>query len=125
MSKYSTNKNVLPKVKHQAQIIDWIDGKFIRGPLPMDWFSKAKSLGGSCVSVGICLWHFKGMARGPVFHAGLSQLCLAQESTDSVRRALKLLESYSLIEIIRKPGCKHRFRINRIKKSKQTHKENT
>lgn len=117
MSKFAaptTPTPLAPSAQRKPRVVEmeWIDGEFVRGPLPMDWFNKAKALGGACVSVGLRLWHFKGMSRGEIFHAGLSQLRLGNESTDTVRRGLKRLEDAGLIEVIRNNGCKHRFRIH-------------
>ena len=51
-----------PKRKRRAPRIK---GRFLKGPIPMDWLMAAHTkCGGAAVYVGVVLWHLSGMKRG-------------------------------------------------------------
>ena len=78
--------------------------RFIRGPLPQEWFSRACRLPGRCAHMALALWYRHGMEGSPV--GGTTRL---REdfglSRHSAYRALELMEKTGLIKVERRIGC--------------------
>lgn len=79
-------------------------GRFLKGPIPWPWLTRAASLPGKAIHVGLALWHLAGMkksrtiklTRGPLKELGVLK--------DSKRRALLALEREGLISVDCPPG---------------------
>ena len=77
---------------------------FLRGPVPMSWFTKANEVaGGNGLMLGLKLWWLSGMARSRTFSVNVRRL-EAGQSLISKRRMLKLLEGAGLIKRSHQPG---------------------
>ena len=77
---------------------------FIKGPLPMDWISKAALLPGKAVQVGLVLWWFAGMRPQQKIKVTRQALKLLNVSNDAYRDALSRLEEVGLVKVFRTPG---------------------
>src|SRR4051794_32233366 len=42
---------------------DWISGKFLRAPIPLDWLGKACNLPGKCLVTALALWFLYGVSN--------------------------------------------------------------
>lgn len=86
-------------------------GKFLKGPIPMEWLRTAMRLKGRALHVGVMLWHFRGLRRSDTFKVGLGDLGQGVISRYTVRRALSALAGVGLIEVTGKPGQKLRVTV--------------
>lgn len=77
---------------------------FLKGPVPLNWLTKAATLSGKTLNVGIALWWQYGMSNGKPFkltRKSLQSLCVERDACgDAIRR----LEQAGLISVERKPG---------------------
>ena len=91
-----TNRKQLPR--HKA------GERFIKGPLPASWFTKAAKLPGRALNVALALWYLAGLAKRPqvkLTHSALNQFGVL---SDAGRRGLASLESVGLVSVDRGPG---------------------
>jgi hypothetical protein len=83
-------------------------GRFLRGPIPWSWISRAHSLPGQALAVGLCLWQRAGWQRTGKQNQPKVQLCLAQVGLpmdiQAARRALHQLAEAGLVGITRRTG---------------------
>ncbi len=77
---------------------------FLRGPIPMDWLSKAANLPGKTLHLAMALWWLKGMTKGNPFKLTRKALDLLNISRDAASDGLVRLESQGLIAVERKSG---------------------
>jgi hypothetical protein len=80
------------------------DGKFVRGPIPLDWIQAAIPCGRKSLNVVFALWFLAGFGRtNPVSltAATLSQFGITAQSA---RRILQRLELAGLVTVDRKRG---------------------
>jgi len=77
--------------------------KFIRGPLPQEWISRACRLGGKCANLALALWYVHGMAGNPIklSRRVRSEFGLGDSST---YYGLQLMEKAGLIRVERRRG---------------------
>lgn len=79
-------------------------GRFIRGPIPLDWIATACNLPGKAGTVGLALWFWSGLAKSDtvrISHADLRKLGVSRHAAN---RALHALERAQLVTVMRKPG---------------------
>jgi hypothetical protein len=79
-----------------------IKGKFIAGPIDVDWVCRASRIGVKALLVGLALWHLKGLRKADTFI--VSNLMLRDWGIlpDAKWRALRKLEVAGLIRIERR-----------------------
>ena len=79
--------------------------RFLKGPVPMSWLSRAAALRGKALHVGLAVWHLVGMRKSAT--VSLSRRVLAELGVrrHASYRALKSLEAAGLVSISRRPGC--------------------
>jgi hypothetical protein len=78
--------------------------KFLKGPVPWTWLSRAGQLPGKALHVGIALWHLAGLNRSG--RLALSGSLLRQMGVKRVAsyRALTALEQAGLVSVERCVG---------------------
>ena len=79
--------------------------RFLKGPIPAEWLSRAASLPGKALHVGLAVWFSAGLAKGP--RVRLSGTVLAMFGVDrrhTAYRALERLEAANLVTVDRHPG---------------------
>lgn len=76
-----------------------IRGKFIAGPIDVQWVVQAKRLGATPLLVGLALWHLKKLRQSDTFT--VSNLMLQEWGIrpDAKSRALRALERAGLIRV--------------------------
>jgi len=82
----------------------WIKGRFVKGPIPLTWISKAAQLPGKSINAALACWYLKELKKSHTFK--LSNM-VAREfglNKDSKARALKYLEKAELIRCTRTIG---------------------
>ena len=77
---------------------------FLRGPIPMDWLSKAANLSGKTLHLANALWWLKGMTKTQSFKLTQKALDLMHVSRDAASDGLLRLEKQGLIAVERKSG---------------------
>jgi hypothetical protein len=78
--------------------------KFLMGPIPWSWLSKAARLKGHALHVGIALWFLAGLKKRGTVTLSSSVLKDLGVSRFSGYRALQALESAGLISVDRHIG---------------------
>jgi DNA-binding transcriptional ArsR family regulator len=74
-------------------------GKFIAGPVDVDWLSQARKLGVTALWVGLSLWFLRGLKRSDSFIVSNLMMQEWDVLPDAKRRALRTLEKAGLIAI--------------------------
>ena len=80
------------------------DGLFLKGPIPLTWLIQAGLLPGKSLHIGIALWFLSGLQKSKQVSLTRSVLEMFGVRRHSAYRALKLLESSSLVEVKRQAG---------------------
>jgi DNA-binding transcriptional ArsR family regulator len=81
-------------------------GRFLRGPIPMNWLVLAGHLPGSALLLGLHIWYLsglKGKNASPVL-LNLSRQGELGLSRTTASRALQALKRAGLVEVELKPG---------------------
>ena len=78
--------------------------KFIKGPIPLAWISKANSLPGKAGAVGLALWFLVGVNRSTIIKTTRQIETIAACGRKAVYSALEALESAGLIRKNNAPG---------------------
>ncbi len=92
---------LLHGVKRKARRASPTRGKFIAGPIDVDWVCQAARLGRTALLVGLALWHLRGLRRTDTFIVSNVLLANWGVQPDAKRRALLKLESADLITVQR------------------------
>ena len=77
---------------------------FIKGPIPMEWVTKASGLPGKAIHVALAIWWLAGMRPLDKLKVTRQALNLLHVSDDAYRDALPRLEQAGLIKVWRAPG---------------------
>jgi hypothetical protein len=80
--------------------------KFIKGPIPLDWISKANSLPGKAGAVGLALWFLVGVTRSTTIKITGQIEEIAACGRKAVYSALEALDSAGLIRKSNAAGCR-------------------
>ncbi len=89
------------KVKSQR----FINGHFIKGPIPLDWILEAGKIGNKSLELGCYIWFVSGLKKSETVPINLGTVGLAFGiSRRSMQRALGALERASLIKVTRSKG---------------------
>jgi len=79
-------------------------GMFLRGPIPLDWLSRAAALPGRSLHVAIAIWFMAGLKKTrsvPVSNITGLQFGLDRNAK---YRALEWLENANLVSVVRQAG---------------------
>ncbi len=74
-------------------------GRFIKGPIPLDWVLMAANLPGQSLTVGITIWYLAGLTKCQSVRISNEALAPFGVKRDAKRRALRELESAGLITV--------------------------
>ena len=77
---------------------------FLRGPIPLEWLSRATVLSGKTLNVAIALWWLHGMSNGKPFKLTRIALKYLSVGRDAASDGLVRLEQAGLIHVERKKG---------------------
>jgi hypothetical protein len=93
---------VLQSVTRHGRRVSPIRGKFIAGPVDVDWVRKAGRLGVKALLVGLALWHLRGLRKADTFIVSNMMLEGWGIRPDAKGRALRKLEHAGLIKVERR-----------------------
>lgn len=82
-----------------------IQGRFLRGPVPMDWLKQAAKLPGRALHAGVALWFLDGFQQTGTVQARPSVLRDLGLDRHASYRALRELEKAGLVSVVRKRGA--------------------
>ena len=86
-------------------------GKFLKGPIPLDWLQGAGHLPGKALHVGIVLRYLSGVERSSEVKFSYSLAEKFGVKRHAAYRALKALEQTGLIKILRGKGKSPRVQL--------------
>jgi hypothetical protein len=81
----------------------WVEGKFLAGPIPLEWLGRASRLPGKALATGLAIWFLSGLRKGERGGLKLTSATLEHFHVNrhAKSRALRALESAGLISIQR------------------------
>jgi hypothetical protein len=79
-------------------------GRFLRGPVPLDWLEVAAGCGGKSMAVAVLLWFRRGLTGSPEVNVGRSLRDRFAIPRTTFRRALASLERAGLVTVERHRG---------------------
>jgi hypothetical protein len=93
------------KKPRQRSLPGHIDGKFLRGPIPLAWLSPACKLSGKVIAIALAIWFQAGLRNRSV-DLKLTNQIIGRFHVDrhAKSRALKALENAGLIRVKRQRG---------------------
>jgi DNA-binding transcriptional ArsR family regulator len=77
---------------------------FIKGPIPLDWISRAANLSGKTLQVALVLWYLAGLKRSTTVSLGAKQLSMMGVSRDAKYEALRRLKEAGLVSVEQSSG---------------------
>jgi hypothetical protein len=95
-----SHNGTLPRaVTRRGRRISSIHGKFVAGPVDVDWLSQARKFGVTTLWVGLFLWFLRGLKRSNSFIVSNLMIQEWGVQPDAKSRALRKLEKAGLITI--------------------------
>lgn len=82
-----------------------VPGKFLRGPIPLDWLQRAALLSGRALHLGVALWFLDGFQQTGTVQARPSVLRDFGLDRHASYRAMNQLEKEGLVSVERKKGA--------------------
>lgn len=80
--------------------------KFIKGPLPLNWFISAQGLPGKAGAIGLAIWYLVGLQNSRTIKVNAQVEKVAGCSRKGLYAALVALEEAGLISVVRKAGAR-------------------
>jgi hypothetical protein len=80
--------------------------KFIRGPISLEWISRANALPGKAGAVGMALWFLSGVQGSRTVKLTGEVARIAGCGRKAVYQALNVLEATGLVSSVRKAGAR-------------------
>lgn len=80
--------------------------KFIKGPIPLEWITRANALPGKAGAVGLALWFLVGVKSSRTIKLTGEVERIAACDRKAVYPALTALETAGLIAVERRPGAR-------------------
>ena len=111
---YRINKVEVNEPKTQTPATVKRYKKFIKGPLPLDWFIVAAGLPCGATQLALVLWYLSGLKKSTTVSLPNKPLQEMKIGRNSKRRALKALEDAGLIKVEQKKGSSPVVRILEI-----------
>lgn len=79
-------------------------GRFIKGPIPLDWIGRAARLPGKALHVALALRYLAGLQKTNTVKLGAKALTALGVARDAKYKALMHLQQCSLIAVEQAPG---------------------
>lgn len=105
LSNFQIEKHsLLPEKEFAPNLQKKIKGKFLKGPIPLEWLKRAAPLPGKALQIYLCIWFLKGVKRNNTVKLSYKLLIEFGVSRSSSYRGLKALEDTHLISVERHSG---------------------
>src|SRR4051812_4744252 len=79
--------------------------RFLKGPVPWMWLTRASGLKGKALHVGVGIWQRAGREKAKTMKLSIPRLAREMGlSKDAARRGLEQLEGIGLVRVKRGPG---------------------
>ncbi len=78
--------------------------KFLRGPIPLDWLTRAAALPGKAPVVGLALWFEAGITKNATVSLTNTVVRRFSVTPKTRSRCLRALESAEWVSVVRDPG---------------------
>jgi hypothetical protein len=78
---------------------------FLKGPIPQIWLSRAASLPGKSLHVGLSVWFLAGMTKSRSVRLSARVSRAFGVDRHAKYRALRWLEDAGLVTVVRRSGC--------------------
>ena len=88
-----------------------IKGRFLKGPIPMNWLNKAMQLKGKGIHVALLLWQEAGYRKSRTVSFSMQRVERLGFSRWTARRALNSLQEAGLVRVEGDPGKLKRVEI--------------
>jgi DNA-binding transcriptional ArsR family regulator len=79
-----------------------IEGRYVRGPIPVAWLCRAGQLGGAALLVGLALWYLYGLRKTDTFIVSNLTMESWGVRRDAKSRGLQKLAAAGLIKVERR-----------------------
>ena len=106
LSKDITVKHFIFNKKSGVYEVQNLTEKFIKGPIPLLWITRANSLPGKVGAIGIALWFLAGVKKSRNFKLTGEVTRIACCERKTLYPALKALEESGLISVQRSKGAR-------------------
>lgn len=73
--------------------------RFLKGPVPWHWISRAAALDGRALEVGLCLWRLFGATKSKTVRLSNHEVAALGVDRHAKSRALKALAKAGLVQI--------------------------
>jgi hypothetical protein len=78
--------------------------RFLKGPVPWPWLTRAMALPGKALAVGLMLWLQSGITRRRTVLFCLARAAAEGIPTTTARRGMRRLEAAGLVMVQQRPG---------------------
>ena len=89
----------------QNERITRVKGRFLKGPVLMQWLELAEACPGKGIQIAIAIWHMVGMTGSRTIKIPKAVLQQLGISRYALYRALPGMEEVGLISVLRMPGA--------------------
>ena len=89
----------------QNERITRVKGRFLKGPVLMQWLELAEACPGKGIQIAIAIWHMVGMTGSRTIKIPKAVLQQLGISRYALYRALPGMEDVGLISVLRMPGA--------------------
>ena len=97
-------RRILKSPKKEARPLTGRRGRFLKGPIPLNWLEKAGALPGKSLHVGICLWFLRGVSKSYEVKLSGKLLRSLGVKRNAGYRGLRNLEFAGLVSVARHRG---------------------
>jgi hypothetical protein len=100
LTNWANAPSIIPVAKRSRNY----SGKFLRGPIPLEWLQKASSLPGKTLSIGIVIWFFCGLTNAKTVKLSRAIVDSFGIPRTTAYRLLNNLAQAGLISQEKRPG---------------------
>ena len=94
------------RLNHESGLIEEVPQSvlFLKGPVPLWWLTRAASLPGKALALGLALWWLHGMSKDDAVKLTGKALKVMNVSRDAATDGLRRLEADGLVSVQRAKG---------------------
>ena len=101
---------IIPKNKtliaiKQKERLGKVKGRFLKGPISMDWLERVGQCPGKAMQVAIAIWHMVGMTGERTIKIPKAVLQKLGVNRYALHRALPAMEKAGVISVVKRSGA--------------------